>query len=762
MHISLIHTYIFFTFRFDLLEHKMDIKIGILLDACGIAYTGKQLSKLEDLIRTFIETQIRKHVEKTDLGCIDSVQDPIAIKKEENVFDDISETKEQIKSEETVFAEDINKYEKNVFVSEDSFSHEQIKSEETVFTIDIDNDDLISNDILGKSDVKLKVEENGSEPMHDLNLKEEIQSYEITQDNKYVCSLCKLPCESKILFDLHRKMTHDCELSFNQRKKFKWTCPCCSAKLSDTIIYRHVKSCEITLNKVNAGCLECGQKFNFKKLKGGIFMLSQHMLRMHKKECQICEESFESNEKFRDHMATLHKDTYCSFCCKYFSPEDLANHNTDMHICEICQKKVRYKSQHIKEYHIEKSNCCKYCDKTFSTDTKLQTHILEAHIKPLSCDLCDYKCGHQSQLNKHKDTHVKVNYTCEECSLTFTSNYRRKIHVLGIHEKKFDYECEKCNKKFCMRGQLKMHNSKLPNCNSKEKQIFCCEYCSKQFTTKNRMKIHIDRTHLNIKKFPCTECDKDFSGRDGLQEHLRIEHGDGIKKFLCDDCGKCFLTSNRLKIHTNNTHGSKKFECDICHKSFALQGKLKKHVNEVHGVPNEKCPQCDKCFINKHRVTVHIKNVHTRPHPCDKCEKGFGDIPSLEKHVRIVHGEKTHKCTLCSDMFPSTIQLKSHMENCHDMSRPFHCSKCSKTFNLKELLEHHVARAHEMRNCETCPHCSKQFSRLKAHLLTCSVKWSGKEKRKFECPNCDKIFTQKSTLNKHMKISCNTSELLVD
>ena len=63
---------------------------------------------------------------------------------------------------------------------------------------------LISNDILGKSDVKLKVEENGSEPMHDLNLKEEIQSYEITQDNKLAGLLfCQSEAEPKIKMILH-------------------------------------------------------------------------------------------------------------------------------------------------------------------------------------------------------------------------------------------------------------------------------------------------------------------------------------------------------------------------------------------------------------------------------------------------------------------------------------------------------------------------------------------------------------------------------
>ena len=94
------------------------------------------------------------------------------------------------------------------------------------------------------------------------------------------------------------------------------------------------------------------------------------------------------------------------------------------------------------------------------------------------------------------------------------------------------------------------------------------------------------------------------------------------------------------------------------------------------------------------------------------------------------------------------------------MSKPFHCSICSKTFNSKELLEHHVARAHEMRNCEVCPHCSKQFSRLKAHLLTCSVKWSGKEKerRKYECPDCDKTYLDKKAFNIHIRKLCKKSE----
>ena len=86
----------------------IEIKIGILLDACGIDYSTKQLSKLECLINTFIQTQISKYVQTIDTGFSES--DPIAIQKEENIFDDKKEVEKEIKIEgKEVLAEDIDK-----------------------------------------------------------------------------------------------------------------------------------------------------------------------------------------------------------------------------------------------------------------------------------------------------------------------------------------------------------------------------------------------------------------------------------------------------------------------------------------------------------------------------------------------------------------------------------------------------------------------------------------------------------------------------
>ena len=74
---------------------------------------------------------------------------------------------------------------------------------------------------------------------------------------------------------------------------------------------------------------------------------------------------------------------------------------------------------------------------------------------------------------------------------------------------------------------------------------------------------------------------------------------------------------------------------------------------------------------------------------CSVCDKAFGKKIGLEPHIS---GEQNHKCAFCNNAFPTVLQMKSHMEHMHDMTKPFKCSICSKTFNTKERLEHHFAR----------------------------------------------------------------------
>ena len=80
-------------------------------------------------------------------------------------------------------------------------------------------------------------------------------------------------------------------------------------------------------------------------------------------------------------------------------------------------------------------------------------------------------------------------------------------------------------------------------------------------------------------------------------------------------------------------HGAMIFKCDHCNKTFSVKGKLNNHLERVHGPPDHKCAQCNKGFTTSHRLTKHIIGVHERPHLCNKCNK-VGISEDMDKYSK--------------------------------------------------------------------------------------------------------------------------------
>lgn len=49
-----------------------------------------------------------------------------------------------------------------------------------------------------------------------------------------------------------------------------------------------------------------------------------------------------------------------------------------------------------------------------------------------------------------------------------------------------------------------------------------CSYpgCAKSLSTAYKLKLHVERCHLNIKRFHCEDCLKDFKSSDSLKRHM--------------------------------------------------------------------------------------------------------------------------------------------------------------------------------------------------------------------------------------------------
>ena len=147
-----------------------------------------------------------------------------------------------------------------------------------------------------------------------------------------------------------------------------------------------------------------------------------------------------------------------------------------------------------------------------------------------------------------------------------------------------------------------------------------------QSSERNSMRIHEN------KRFPCTECGKDFSEERAMKTHIKNIH-EQILNFVCSEagCGKAYANSSLLKNHVDRVHMGIKLYCDTCGQGFSTKYILKNHMEKMH--------------INKKY------GEESKYYKCDfeECSESFDKMGELRKHKKLDHiGDKTkYQCDEC-------------------------------------------------------------------------------------------------------------------
>ena len=80
----------------------------------------------------------------------------------------------------------------------------------------------------------------------------------------------------------------------------------------------------------------------------------------------------------------------------------------------------------------------------------------------------------------------------------------------------------------------------------------------------------------------------------------------------------------------------------------------------------------------------------------------IGKLPNLDDR------KKTSKCHISNKNLSSNTVLKRHIEQVHEVVKPFNCDICDTKFTQKGNLESHIISVHENVKTQECKICNKK------------------------------------------------------
>ncbi|XP_023717680.1 zinc finger protein 37 isoform X8 [Cryptotermes secundus] len=310
----------------------------------------------------------------------------------------------------------------------------------------------------------------------------------------------------------------------------------------------------------------------------------------------------------------------------------------------------------------------------------------------------------------------------------------------------------------------------------KVKRLKTCELCWQDIPeaeVESHSYLHLD--HLNpvikievessssdpVKEFRCPDCNVAFESGEQLASHMAA-HSDSYA-YSCDVCSdKCRTSRGLLKHKKAHTKG-KSFVCNVCGHATSHEYYLKIHCRR-HTYPLS-CDRCGETFRYKFQLTRHMTVHSERSFKCSICGEEYPSRRNLLVHKRQSHPEQknkpsSHKCVTCGKLFPYRSALLLHQPS-HTEDKLYTCDKCGSTFRYKQSLYAHKKCSHpesvqelmnkeaEMKNVNQCEICGKTFpyrNSLRVHVN------SHTRANTYACDVCGKSFSTRDHLKYHCKI----------
>ena len=293
---------------------------------------------------------------------------------------------------------------------------------------------------------------------------------------------------------------------------------------------------------------------------------------------------------------------------------------------------------------------------------------------------------------------------------------------------------------------------------------FSCKSCDKKYKQFKGLKLHIKAIHEKLKEFSCMSCGKSFTQSHSLRRHTKIVH-EGLKLHKCHSCGSSFTQSYSLKLHQKSVHKDLKIEAKSENViNIKLQNQTEKTADSTNLFETETEVDNDinfRQFENESKSDPERKDATKIEYSNDIAKAGVHEGENKEsksgvhKETELENGTKEEnkmmKCDICEKSFGKLIELQKHITKFHKKTKipnknaanngnklllefvAIVCQSCGKKFTQINHLSNHIKSVHKELKFENG--IKKQESVFKNKLMKCEF--------------CDKTFDQLVELEKH-------------
>lgn len=198
-------------------------------------------------------------------------------------------------------------------------------------------------------------------------------------------------------------------------------------------------------------------------------------------------------------MCSRYAEAQCCICHR-----NLSQTNNNRIIVEICGH------QKCRECFIQEENGCSVCSKQ-QEQQECAAAPPDNNASAIPSSSCDEIRRDDDGGGGHEESGIDPALTAQ-----VIQDASHIITTTDHEDGAIRYKCTICQKSFKSRNNCKYHLF----CDKTRAKPFKCNQCDKQFITLAHMNYH-QSTHNVEKRYPCTQCQKVYSGEIALKKHLK-------------------------------------------------------------------------------------------------------------------------------------------------------------------------------------------------------------------------------------------------